>query len=88
MNRREDEQTTKIKRRRGRPRKYENEPVKTAPCPENPEERLVKCPHCGAARRGQWANYSGAHGLTWRQCRACGGVYVFSRDGKVMRRVR
>jgi hypothetical protein len=43
--------------------------------------KVVRCPHCGAARQHQWDRYSGGAGQPYKQCRSCGLKFVFQSDG-------
>jgi hypothetical protein len=51
-----------------------------------PPESIIKCPHCGAARTGQWqANGTwGPNQLPRKICRACGVQVRLSLDYKTI----
>lgn len=51
-----------------------------------PPESVVKCPHCGAARIGQWVTIGTWPGTTEirKQCKACGVKVRMSNDFRSM----
>ena len=52
-----------------------------------PPEYLVKCPHCGAARQGQWVVIGSMPGTGEhrKRCRACGVRVAIAQDYKRIR---
>jgi uncharacterized C2H2 Zn-finger protein len=52
-----------------------------------PPESVVRCPHCGAARVGQWRVVGSMPrtGEHRKRCLACGVVVVMSLDYKTIR---
>jgi len=64
-----------------------HDPIPAVVVPVDPVPTQTQCPHCGAARVGQWVALSHGKGDPYRECRACGAVYCFLPGG-MMRRVR
>jgi hypothetical protein len=52
-----------------------------------PPEMVIKCPHCGAARVGQWAVVGSMPrtGEHRKRCQSCGVVVVMSLDYTTIR---
>ena len=70
--------------KRGRRRKVvddmppEGAPVEMVDVPK----AVMRCPHCGAARIGQWERIGSGNGGLFSRCRAC-GTKVRQKDGRV-----
>ena len=87
---RRDRMAAPINRMQQATPQIEDPPAKTEPAatvykaeavvPED-ARKVVRCPHCGAARQHQWDRYSGGAGQPYKQCRSCGLKFVFQSDG-------
>ena len=69
------------KARNARWKNARQEPVERVPVTPAPE-MIVKCSHCGCARRGQWKILGKIASTQWTRaiCTACGTRVQFSPD--------